>query len=76
MGKLTVLQRKRGVAGLNSNKDAFKTIGVAMIPMHEVVVDDDGKPSTESHDLQINLLWCVSENAYINVTVSAVDKVC
>ena len=36
IGKVSILQRKRGTAGTKSEKDAFKTIGVANIPLHEI----------------------------------------
>ncbi len=46
-----------------------------MIPLHEIVLDENGAISSEQHDLQLHLLWCVSEHAYINLTVGAVEKV-
>eukprot|EP01034_Spumella_vulgaris_P026623 gene26623-33230_t len=45
-----------------------------MIPLHEIVLNEDGALSNEQHDLQLHLLWCVSEHALINITVSAVEK--
>lgn len=68
---LSVLQRKKGIAGLSSNnKEAFKTIGLVSLPLHVLA---DGKV----HEMDLTLGWCKSQTAYMEVVVSSAitDKV-
>eukprot|EP00981_Chlorochromonas_danica_P001975 scaffold409_cov167-Ochromonas_danica.AAC.7 len=66
----SVLQRKKGAAGLSVNpKEAFKTIGLISLPLHLLA---DGKV----HDMHLTLGCCKSERAYVEVVISssAVEK--
>jgi hypothetical protein len=62
-GQLNILQRKKGSAGLKNTKDAFKTLGVAMLPLHEIA-----QSSTGLVDRSLRLQWCMSERARLVVS--------
>lgn len=57
------MQRKKGSAGLKNTKDAFKTLGVAMLPLHEIA-----QSSTGIVDRSLRLQWCMSERARLVVS--------
>eukprot|EP01033_Poteriospumella_lacustris_P019011 gene19011-13717_t len=62
-GQLNILQRKKGSAGMKNTKDAFKTLGVAMLPLHEIA-----QSSTGLVDRSLRLQWCMSERARLVVS--------
>ncbi len=63
-GTLSVKQRKRGVAGSKEGKDAFKTLGVVPLELHNL---------SELHRVELTwpLSWCVEEGAELSAIVSA-----
>lgn len=65
---LSVLQRKKGPAGLSANsKEAFRTIGLVSLPLH-VLADNGPGPG---HEMDLLLGWCKSERAYMEVVVTS-----
>jgi hypothetical protein len=68
-GKLSVLQRKKGVAAMKNNKDSFKVIGIATIQLTEYL---DGEPQ----ELSAPLKACKSSEAHLNFTICGEKGVC
>jgi hypothetical protein len=69
LGQLNILQRKKGAPGSRNTKDAFKTIGVAFLPLHDIANSALGV-----QDRRLRLQWCLSDKAYLIISAEVYSE--